>query len=162
MYPVHDSDVILLMATGLASKRRPADLVEVMAAADLIHRSIPQVEALADSFFRLSTQGLITMLEGGYVLTDDAEQVLVGERRSAEMAERVAGVKQRLSDYQPQGSYAAIELTEEELSAAIVAHRTSAKGAGRNLLMPKAKTVETRHKHMGQWRKQSDARRRKP
>ena len=78
------------------------------------------------------------------------------------MAERVAGVKQRLSDYQPQGSYAAIELTAEELSAAIVAHRTSAKGAGKNLLMPKTKTVETRHKHMGQWRKQSDARRRKP
>lgn len=159
MYPVHDSDAILLMATGLASKRRPADLVEIVAAIDLIHGSIPLVETLADAFFRLSTQGLMLALEGGFALTEAAEDVLIGERRSATHAQRLQGAKERMAEYQPQGDYPAIEVTEVELTDAIVKHRTSARGAGKNLLMPKPKTVENRFKQHGQWRKFSDSRR---
>jgi len=150
MYPVHDSDAILLMATGLASKRRPADLVEIVAAIDLIHGSIPLVSALSDAFFRLSTQGLLLAVEGGYVLTEDGEEVMSGERRSATHAERLLGVKERMGAYTPRGDYAPVEVAEEALSAGIVAHRTAPKGSGRNLLMPKPKTMENRFKQQGQ------------
>jgi hypothetical protein len=41
MYPVHDVDALLLIATTLSSKRRPAELVEIIAAADLLQVAIP-------------------------------------------------------------------------------------------------------------------------
>ena len=36
MYPIHDHDPLVLLATALAAKRRPAELLEIMAAIDLI------------------------------------------------------------------------------------------------------------------------------
>ena len=36
MHPVHDVDSLLILATALSSKRRPAELVEIVSAADLL------------------------------------------------------------------------------------------------------------------------------
>ena len=36
MYPINDIDAQLLLATLIASKRRPAELVEIVAAADVL------------------------------------------------------------------------------------------------------------------------------
>jgi len=66
MQTIHDVDALLLMATLLASKRRPADLVEIMAAADLVQGSVPAVNKLVESFARLGTAGLLVEVEGGF------------------------------------------------------------------------------------------------
>jgi len=59
MHPVHDVDALLLLATTLASKRRPAQLAEVMAATDLLQGSIPLDVDLAAGFRRLAANDLI-------------------------------------------------------------------------------------------------------
>ena len=58
----------LLLATLMASKRRAADLVGLVAALDLIlEGAIPPPLKLIDAFKRLSTHGLIAEAEGGHV-----------------------------------------------------------------------------------------------
>lgn len=161
MYPIHDVDVLLLMAAALASKRRPADLVEIVSAADLIHGSIPHVSDLAEAFSRLSCAGLLVAAEGGFTLTLAGQGVMAG-RRKAETAERILVIREKLAAYVPAGDHAPIRLTAAQLSAAIVALRTAVKGTGGNLLMPKAKTATERdYKRPGTWRKFSASRRRK-
>ena len=41
MHPILDSDALVLLATTLSAKRRPAELVEIIAAAELIVGSLP-------------------------------------------------------------------------------------------------------------------------
>ena len=162
MHPIHDVDALLLLAMTHAAKRRPADLVEVMAAADLVQGSIPLEGKLRDAIFRLSTHGLIAESEGGYILTPAAQQVMTGLPRKAETAERLFAIKEKLATYEVAGEPAGINLTEEQILDAITAYRSSSQGTGRNLLMPKPKQIETRFKREGQWRKPPLPRERKP
>lgn len=161
MHPVHDVDALLLLAMALSSKRRPAELAEIMAAADLIQGAIPAEAKLAEAFHRLSTHGLIGEEAGGFTLSADAQKIITGLPKKAEMAERVFDIKQRLAAHAVRGEHVAIVLTLEQLSAAIVAHRASGQGAGKNLLMPKPKTPETEKKRAGHWRKPLGAARRR-
>lgn len=164
MHPIHDVDVLLLTATALAAKRRPAELVEIMAAAHLIHGSIPLDVDLAAAFLRLSTQGLLAEDAGCYALTADAAAFMAGvrHRRKAEPEERLLAIKQALADYAPRGGGgAAITLTTEQIGAAIQAHRTFLKGPGRNMLVPKPKPALDKPKRTGQWRRLDGGRRTK-
>ena len=52
-----DVDVVILLATALSAKRRPATLAEIVAAADLIQGAIPYVEKLGDAIRWLSARG---------------------------------------------------------------------------------------------------------
>ena len=160
MYPIHDVDVLLLMAVALASKRLPADLVGIVAAADLLHGSIPHISALAEAFERLSRQDLIAEKEGGYTLTATGQAAMAGQRRKAETEERTLVIREKLAAYTAGEERPPILLTAAQLSGAIVALRTSVKGTGPNLLMPKSKTAERDYKRP-QWRKFSAPRRRK-
>jgi len=161
MHPIHDVDVLLLMATALASKRRPAELVEIMAAADLLHGSIPLDVDLAAAFLRLSTHGLISEEAGRFTLTPDALEFMAGVRhkRKAEPAERLLAVKQQLADYTPKAEGTAIRLATEQIGAAILAHRVFLKGPGRNMLVPRPKAAVDKAKRPGQWRKLDTGRR---
>src|SRR3989338_8138939 len=103
MYPVHDVDAILLLAMSLAAKRRPAELVEIIAAADLTQGAIPSESKLVESFYRLSAYGLIREVEGGYTLTPDAQQMMAGQRKKADTEERIFGIKENLADYNLKG-----------------------------------------------------------
>jgi hypothetical protein len=163
MHPIHDVDVLLLLAMALASKRRPAQLAEIMAAADLLHGSIPLDVDLAAAFLRLSTQSLITEAAGGYTLTPEARELMAGVRykKKAEMPERLLAVRQELAGYTPKADGVAIRLATEQVSAAILAHRTFLKGPGRNMLVPKPKAAVDRPKPPGQWRRLDGARRSK-
>ena len=76
MYPVHDVDALLLIATTLASKRRPAELVEIIAAMDLLQVAIPDESRLVEAFEHLGKHGMICAGESGFSLTDDAEKVM--------------------------------------------------------------------------------------
>ncbi|MDD5298358.1 MAG: hypothetical protein PHU46_15755 [Rhodocyclaceae bacterium] len=144
MHPIHDVDVILLLALALSSKRRPAALFEIVAAADLIYGAIPSESKMIEGFSRLASHGLIVEAEGGYTLTADAQKIMAGGPRKPDTAKRIFAVKEKLSAYTPQGEHAPILLTAEQLSEAILAHRNSGVGAGRNLLVPKPKAEPTK------------------
>lgn len=153
MHPIHDVDVSLLLALSLCSKRRPADLTEVMAAADLILGTIPGEAKLSEAFARLSLHGLISGTEGAYSLTPDAEKVMAGQPRQTDLAKRVFRVKEKLSAYTPTEEYPALQVSAEAIGAAILAHRAAGALPVKNLLMPKPKAaVEKRpgwRKHPG-------------
>ena len=102
MYPVHDVDALLLLAMALASKRRPAGLAEIIAAADLVQGSIPSESKLGEAFHRLSMHGLIREAEGCFTLTPDAQKIMTGQPRKADAQERILGIKGTLSAYNPQ------------------------------------------------------------
>jgi len=161
MYPVHDVDAILLLALSLASKRRPAELVEIIAAADLTLGAIPSEAKLSDSFYRLSEYGLICAQDGGYTLTPNAQQILSGHAKKAESRERIYDIKEHLADYHLDGEHAIILVTAEQITEAIAAHQAVKKGAGKNLLVPKPKpAVDNRPGQRKQY-KSFAARRRK-
>lgn len=142
MYPVHDVDAILLLALSLASKRRPAELVEIIAAADLTHGAIPPEAKLSDAFARLSAYGLIVEVDGGYTLALDAQQMMASQRKKDDTEKRIFRLKENLADYHLKGEHTTILVTEEQLGAAVLAHQVSKKGSGRSLLVPKPKPAE--------------------
>lgn len=149
MYPVHDVDAILLLALSLASKRRPAELVDIIAAADLIQGATPSETKLSDSFYRLSEYGLIRAQDGGYTLAPDAQQMMAGQRKKAETPERIFGIKENLADYHLNGEHAIIQLAVEQLAAAIAEHQAAKRSTGKNLLAPKPKPAEIDSKRPG-------------
>lgn len=149
MYPVHDVDAILLLAMSLASKRRPAELTEIIAASELTQGAIPPETKLSDSFYRLSEYGLIRAQDGGYVLTPDAQQIVSGHARKAKSQERIHDIKEKLADFYLNGEHAIILLTVEQIAAAISEHQATKKSAGKNLLMPKPKPAEIDSKRPG-------------
>ena len=59
MYPIHDTDAQLLLATLIASKRRPAALAEIVAAAEFMGCPVTAPKAWASAFERFSTHGLL-------------------------------------------------------------------------------------------------------
>ncbi|PIV15469.1 MAG: hypothetical protein COS43_02140 [Gallionellales bacterium CG03_land_8_20_14_0_80_55_15] len=160
MYPVYDVDALLLLAMSLASKRRPAELVEIIAAIELNQGAIATEAKLGDAFHRLSEGGLIVEVAGCYTLTADAEKILSGQRRKAGSLERILSIKENLSAYNPVGEHVAIEITPEQMSAAMQEHRASGKETDKNLLMPKEQTVEP-VKKSGNWNNFAASRHRK-
>jgi hypothetical protein len=152
MQLIHDVDPPLLLALALASKRRPAELAEIVAAFELVSNAVPSEFKLSDAFFRLSTLGLIGAVEGGYVLTPAAEKVMAGGSKKADKTARAKQVKEQLADYVPEGESAAIALTPEEVGAAMA------------LLVPRRRAAEDyakKDKQAAQWRQAAAARRRK-
>jgi len=149
MSPVLDVDVLLLFATALAAKRRPAEPVEIVAALDLINGNIPGEEKLSEAFARLGTAGLLQEIGGGIALTGAAEKLIEVLPRKGEHAERLFELKGLLGAHKPSGEGVAIVLAPEQLRTAILAHRAAAAGRGKNLLVPKPKP-ETSQARPGQ------------
>lgn len=139
MHPIYDLDVLLLLATTLAAKRRPADLAEIFSALDLIQGAIPAQAKLAEAFARLSSHGLVCAQDSGYALTPEALKIVACPARKTEHDERLYDIRQKLAAYTPAAEAAAIVLTDAQLAAAIAAHSVSAQRTGQNLLMPKPK-----------------------
>lgn len=144
MRPVHDSDVLLLLATTLASKRRPATLVDIAAAMDHLHDRRPPAAKLADSFARLAANGLLVEEDGGYRLTAAAEAMMATQPRRSEMKRLVFELRDKLAEYSPlQG--AAVMVSAEALEAAMAEHRAAAKAPGVQLIRP-VRSKETDNK----------------
>ncbi|MDD4929235.1 MAG: hypothetical protein PHP85_08165 [Gallionella sp.] len=142
MFPVHDVDAFLLLAIAASAKRRPADLVGIIAAGDLIQGATCSEQDLSESFHSLSVNGLIIGLEGGYTLTSDAEKILSGQPKKADAHERIQSIKGNLSAYNPKGEHSPVQVSTEQLSAAILMHQTSKSEPGRNLFVPKPRPAE--------------------
>lgn len=141
MYPVHNVDAILLLAIALSSKRRPAELVEIIAANDLIQGAVCSEPELTEAFHNLSTHGLISQVGEGYALTPVALTIMTAGRKKADNEERLMCLKAALSAYNLKGDHPVILVSTEQLSAAILAHQASKEHAGKNLLVPKPKPV---------------------
>lgn len=139
MHPVHDIDALLLLAIAISSKRRPAELVEIIAANDLIQGSVSLKSELAEAFHHLSTHGLIAQVGDGYALTPVALTIMSAGRKKADNEERLHGLKAAISAYNLKGDHPAILVTEEDLGAAVHDHQASKEYAGKNLLVPKPK-----------------------
>jgi hypothetical protein len=152
MHPIHDVDVLLLLATTLASKRRPAELVEILVAADVIQGAIPRESKLAEAFQRLATHGLVLEVDGRFTLTMDAQEIMAGQSRKADTAERIFHIREKLADYQPRGEHPAILIDAERLGAAVLAFRAAAAAAGPKP-PPKPQPTDDRNRRVGQWRK---------
>lgn len=152
MHPVHDVDVIMLMATTLASKRRPAELVEVVAAADLLQGSVPFVEKLDEAIKRLSTNGLIGVTEGRFMLTPAGHAIMAKQPKKADTEQLLIAVRSALAAYSPTEHSDTIVLSAEQLVTAVQAHKATRKAPGKNLLMPKPK-LDRHFKVEGRWRR---------
>lgn len=162
MYPVHDVDALLLIATTLSSKRRPAELVEIIAAADLLQVTIPDESKLVEAFERLSKNGLIVAQDGGFSLTADAQTIMAGQPKRGTSDERIFRVRDDLSAFNTKADQTPVVVTVEQLSTAMLAHKTSGEGTGKNLLAPKPKAPEGDKQRPGQrFRKPLPARKRR-
>jgi len=140
MYPVHDADAILMLAMSVTAKRRPAELVEIIAAADLLAGVIPGETKLSDSFYRLSEYGLICAQDGGYALTLDGQHILSGQAKKARSQERIRDIRENLADFHLKGEHAVVLVEPALLLAAINEHR-KARSSGRSWLIEKPKPV---------------------
>jgi len=152
MHPVHDIDAIILMATTLASKRRPAELVEIVAAADLLQGAVPFVEKLDEAIKRLSTLGLIGATEGRFMLTPAGHAIMAKQPKKADTEQLVIAVRSALAAHSPTGHSDTIVLSAEQLVTAVQAHKATRKAPGKNLLMPKPK-LDRHFKVEGRWRR---------
>lgn len=149
MFPVHDVDAFLLLAIAASSKRRPAELVEIIAAGELIQGAACSELDLMEAFSRLSENGLISEQQGGYTLTPDAQLIITGQRKRADAHERVGGIKGKLSAYVPKGEHPAIQPGSEQIAAAVLAHQASKNATVKNLLVPRPKPAEPDSKRPG-------------
>lgn len=150
MQPIHDVDVLLLLAIALAAKRRPAELFEIVAAADFLQGSIPAEAKLSDSLSRLSAHGLIARSDDALSLTPEAQKLIEARPKKAEPAERLAAVREKLALWQAAGDLPAVEIPAALWQAAIIAHRAAGEGAGKNLLAPKPKPADSDQRRPGQ------------
>lgn len=139
MYPIHDTDAQLLLATLIAAKRRPAALTDIVAAAEFMGCPVTASEAWATAFARFVTYGLLATAGEGYVLTPAAVQLVEGLPRKAEADERVFLVRERLAAWKPTVEHAGIDISAAQFEAALREHAKLAKQGGKNLLMPKPK-----------------------
>lgn len=160
MHPIHDVDALLLLATALAAKRRPAEPAEIMAAIDLIQGNIPAEEKLGEAFARLGMGSLLAEADGRVALTAAAEGLIEMLPPKGDHAQRLFELKGQLGSYQPPAAGTAVRLAPEQLRAAILAHRSAAGGTAKNLLVPKPKP-ETAQARPGQRRRKPMPKQRK-
>ncbi len=160
MHPIHDVDVVILLATMMSSKRRPAELVELVAAADMIQGFIPYESKLGDAVSRLSCHGLICQEGQGFALTPDATKILAAMPRKGDAEQHLAFIREKLVGYYPKLEYPIIDLTADQLAAAVGAHKQALGKPVKNLLMPKPK-LDSHFKVDGRWRRVPGGRERK-
>jgi len=161
----HPVDALLFLAVALSSKRRPAELVEIIAAVDLAEGAqgiVPSALIISDAIQRLSKRGFIIETDGLFSLTPEAQQIMAALPRKAATPERLTSIQATLaSAAAPAAECPTIQLTTTQVSSAIVAHRASGKNVGKNLLVPKPNASEAPPKPGQRQRKPFSARRRK-
>ena len=125
MHPIHDTDVLLLLAVTLASKRKPATLDELVVALAMVQPRLYSEAKLQDAFARLSGHGLLLQVEGAYTLSADAQKLIASVPQKGEVKERIFRLKEKLAGYESTGSHPIAQPGAEELSAAIAAWKAT-------------------------------------
>ena len=161
MHPVHDIDALLLMAATIASRRRPAELGEIVAAIEFFQPPLPAAAKLAEALRRFAINGLILEVEGGYTLTPEAQKIMTGQPKKGEIDARIFSVKEKLAAHISKEDGTPIQVTPEQVSAALLVHQKSGQSKAKNLLMPKPKTEDDNKRPGLRQRKPMPARKRK-
>lgn len=160
MHPIHDTDPLLLLAVAMASKRRPAELLEIVAAVDLLQGKVPGETKFADTLARLAVAGLIVgSEEAGLALTPAAQRLIEVLPRKGEAEERLQALKEGLGAYAQGPEQPPVVIAGAAILTAILAHRAAAKSTAKNLLVPKPKPAETTSRPGQRQRKPAPARR---
>ena len=152
MRHVRDIDALLLLATTLASKRRPAELVEIIAAFDFLQTEIGPELRLREAFAHLSEDGLILERDGGYTLGPEAQKIMAAVPKKGDLAAKIFSIKDDLSTHTAEAPQPAIVIGEAQLAEAMAAHKDAGSGAGKNLLMPKPKPAADDKRRPAPWR----------
>lgn len=152
MRHVRDIDALLLLATTLASKRRPAELVEIIAAFDFLQTEIGPELRLREAFAHLSEDGLILERDGGYTLGPEAQKIMAAVPKKGDLAAKIFSIKDDLSTHTTEAPQPAIVIGEAQLAEAMAAHKDAGSCAGKNLLMPKPKPAADDKKRPAAWR----------
>ncbi|RIX43118.1 MAG: hypothetical protein D3M94_17900 [Rhodocyclales bacterium GT-UBC] len=139
MHPVTDADALVLLSTALASKRRPAELSEIIAGIELLQVAVPSATKLVESFARLAIHGLLRQHDTAYSLTPAGEGLVADLPSKAAADERLFILRDTLSQYPAGTPQAAIVIDAEQVGTAIAAHQAAARQATHNLLLPKPK-----------------------
>lgn len=142
MSPIHDVDLVLLLATALASKRRAAELSEIIAGIELVQPALPAVAKIAEAFPRLSSRGLLVATEGRFALSPEAQTMIEELPKKADTAERLVALRPKLSAFRSNGESASILIEVEQVNAAILEYRAAAASARTILVLAKPKTEE--------------------
>ena len=145
MHPVHDLDPLLLLAIALASKRKPADLVEIVAALNLVQGAegkFPPEVKFVEAMQRLSVHGLVEATGDAYALSAAAQTIVAGVPRKGEPAEQAFYLRDQLARYTAKERHAPVAVDEAQLAAAIAAHKTLLADGKRSLMVPKPKPPE--------------------
>lgn len=166
MYPVHDDDAALLLSLTVAAKRRPAALDEIITALAMAqHGEIPAKSKLVDAFARMGVCGLIAEAEGGYTLSAEAQAMMTGLRAKDDSATRLVRLKQQLTNFDPKDKHASIQVTQEQLLAAIQSYKAaqhSHQGKNMQTDKPKSKSSWIPTKDLVQGKQHLSSKRRKP
>ncbi len=134
----HDFDAPFLLALSLAAKRRPATLLEIVSAFDLVSGDIPVAARFAEAFYRCSQFGLVIAQDGGYTLSPYALNIVSGHKKNATYASRILAIKQSLAECRLKKDHVLIELPLEQLAPVVREYRASKSDAIRNIsLKPK-------------------------
>jgi hypothetical protein len=151
MRPDHNLDAVILMATTLSSKRRPAGLAEIVAAADLIQGFVPYADKLGGAIERLSAAGLIVAADDGFTLTAIGRELMAKQPKKATTEDLIIAVTGDLA-HVARRECPPIVLSDEQLAEAVRTHKATRKTPGKNLLMPKPKP-DRHFKVEGRWRR---------
>ena len=166
MYPVYDDDAALLLSLTVAAKRRPAALDEIITALAMAqHGEIPAKSKLVDAFARMGVCGLIAEAEGGYTLSAEGQAMMKGQRAKDDSATRLAHLKQQLSNFDPKVKHPGIQVTQEQLLAAIQSYKAaqhSHRGQNIQTDKPKSKSSWIPTKDLVLGRQHLPSKRRKP
>lgn len=157
MSHIYDADALLILSIELAARRRPAALVDILAASELLNGAIPASAKLGEGFARLSGRGLIQAAEGAegaedaYVLHPRVQDILNALPRKADKEERLFTARELLADLKSLvGGKPAPVPTAEQFAAALAAHGATANLVGKkNLFMPKPESQATATKGPG-------------
>ena len=151
MHPVSDTDALFLLATTLASKRRPADLVEIIAGFEPLLEPVPGTSRLIDSIRRLTAHGLVEVSDERFALTAAGQQLMVGLPKRADTAALVTHLRGKLAAFEGPAGSPSVHLGQAQVDTAVLAQRAAASAGGKNLLMPKPK-VEDEAPRRSPWR----------
>jgi hypothetical protein len=166
MYPVYDDDAALLLSLTVAAKRRPAALDEIITALAMAqHGEIPAKSKLVEAFARMGVCGLIAEAEGGYTLSAKGQAMMTGQRAKDDSATRLAHLKQQLANFDPKDKHPSIQVTQEQLLAAMQSYRAAQHShQGQNIQTdkPKSKSSWIPKKELVQGRQHLSPNRRKP
>jgi hypothetical protein len=125
MHPIHDADLLLLLAITLASKRKPAAVENIAIALGTLQPRLPAEDKLLGAFARLSSHGLIVANGDSYGLSPAGESLMKSVPAKGETADRAAQLKHVLLAYEAQPTLPAVQPEAAVLSAALAAWRAS-------------------------------------